>query len=281
MMILAFNRWMSARFARRLRPGALGVRMGLVLALAFGLSASNPASQSQASPQDKGTETPDEAPTGFNNSTNGFEDQNAFDKDRSTFEEVENITPDGLGPVYNATSCVSCHQNPVSGSSSQVSELRPGHLEPDPDRPQRLIFVEAPGGSLIHQRAIDAAAQEHVPLDENEAPDRRVRTLRISTNTLGNGFVEVIPDEVILNIRRAQPAGLKGLPVVVPVVVRGRIGPDGGFTFALQCQVRPVAHQVPETSSDRARASRSRLMRHGANADKERVDRAAGPRLAP
>ena len=30
--------------------------------------------------------------------TNGFEDQAAFDKDRKTFEEVEEITPNGLGP---------------------------------------------------------------------------------------------------------------------------------------------------------------------------------------
>ena len=55
-----------------------------------------------------------EAPTGFDNKTNGFiKDQAEFDKDRETFEEVEAIN-DGLGPVYNATSCVSCHQNPVS-----------------------------------------------------------------------------------------------------------------------------------------------------------------------
>jgi CxxC motif-containing protein (DUF1111 family) len=167
---------------------------------------------------------PEEAPTGFNNSTNGFEVQAAFDKDRQKFEEVEAI-PDGLGPVYNATSCVICHQNPVSGSSSQVAELRAGHHQPDPKNPKKVIFVEPPGGSLIHQRAIDAAIQEHV------RPEDEVRTLRISTNTLGNGFVEVIPDEEILKVRRQQPAGLKGLPVLVPVVVRGTKGADGTFEF--------------------------------------------------
>ena len=42
-----------------------------------------------------------EAPTGFDNKTNGFiKDQAEFDKDRETFEEVETID-DGLGPVYN------------------------------------------------------------------------------------------------------------------------------------------------------------------------------------
>ncbi|HMC65010.1 MAG TPA: di-heme oxidoredictase family protein, partial [Gemmataceae bacterium] len=155
---------------------------------------------------------------------NGFEDQAAFDKDRKKFEEVEEIS-DGLGPVYNATSCVSCHQNPVSGSSSQVAELRAGQHKPHPKDPKKVIFVEPPGGSLIHQRAIDAAIQEHV------RPEDNVRTLRMSTNILGNGFVEVIPDEDIKKVRRGQPAGLKGLAVAVPVAVRGKKGADGESQF--------------------------------------------------
>jgi CxxC motif-containing protein (DUF1111 family) len=53
----------------------------------------------------------------------------------------------------------------------------------------------------------------------------------MSTNTLGNGFVEVIPDEEILKIRRQQPEGLKGLPVLVPVVVRATKGTDGELAF--------------------------------------------------
>ena len=166
----------------------------------------------------------EEAPTGFTNTSNGFEDQDAFDKDRKTFEEIEEPR-DGLGPVYNATSCVSCHQNPVSGSSSQVSELRAGHIKKDPKDPKKQIFVEPPGGSLIHQRAIDAAAQEHV------RPEDETRTLRMSNTILGAGFVEVIPDEDILKVRNKQPAGLKGLAIAVPVAVRGKKGDDGQFTF--------------------------------------------------
>src|SRR5205814_567778 len=70
----------------------------------------------------------------FDNITNGFETQAKFDEDRTKFEETEAIK-DGLGPVYNATSCVSCHQNPVSGSSSQISEIRAGKFGPDPNNP--------------------------------------------------------------------------------------------------------------------------------------------------
>src|SRR5262249_2790959 len=204
---------------------ALGVcSMALMLAISTVFGPNNPANGSEAAAQPEAAAAPEEAPTGFNNSTNGFEAQDAFDKDREKFEEVEEIA-DGLGPVYNATSCVSCHQNPVSGSSSQVAELRAGHHRSDPSDPRKVIFVEPPGGSLIHQRAIDAAIQEHV------RPEDEVRTLRMSTNTLGNGFVEVLPDEELLKIRRGQPEGLKGLPVLVPVVVRGKQGADGEIQF--------------------------------------------------
>jgi hypothetical protein len=79
--------------------------MALMLAVSVAIDANNPANGSQAAPQDAGTDKPEEAPTGFNISTNRFEDQQAFDKDRETFEEVETIS-EGLGPVYNATSCV-------------------------------------------------------------------------------------------------------------------------------------------------------------------------------
>ena len=42
--------------------------------------------------------------------------------------EREDIA-DGLGPVYNAQACAECHQNPVSGATSQITELRAGTLD--------------------------------------------------------------------------------------------------------------------------------------------------------
>ena len=100
-----------------------------------------------------------EAPAGFDNQTNGFAPQDQFDADRATFNEREFIS-DGLGPVYNAQSCNECHQSPVTGAVSQVLELRAGHFNSN-------NFIDHPGGSLIHSRAIDAGAQESI-LDGNE-----------------------------------------------------------------------------------------------------------------
>src|SRR5262245_21718018 len=66
-----------------------------------------------------------DAPSGFDDQTNGFISQSAFDKVREAFEE-RRVRETGLGPVYNAESCAACHSNPVSGGISQILELRAG-----------------------------------------------------------------------------------------------------------------------------------------------------------
>src|ERR1700683_2005722 len=75
------------------------------------------------------TSQPGEAPTGFDNKSNGSVDDATHQTDQTNFEEVEDLA-DGLGPLYNAQSCRECHQNPTSGGASQVTELRVGHLGP-------------------------------------------------------------------------------------------------------------------------------------------------------
>jgi CxxC motif-containing protein (DUF1111 family) len=132
-----------------------------------------------------------EALAGFDNRTNGMVTQTDFNTLRAVFEERDEIA-DGLGPVYNAQSCAECHQNPVTGAISQITELRAGHME-------GTTFVEAAGGSLINDRAINAAIQERVPGSED------VRAFRASTNTLGDGFVEAINSNTIVALANAQP----------------------------------------------------------------------------
>src|SRR5947209_7202189 len=148
------------------RPHALVVAAFLTATIAF-LASLTSAVEGQSGPM--------EAPAGFDNLTNGFLSQADFDAAKATFEERDQIA-DGLGPVYNAQGCVECHQNPVTGAGSQISELRAGHVS-------NGNFVDAPGGSLINDRAINAAIQERVPGAEN------VRTFRMTTNAHGDGFV--------------------------------------------------------------------------------------------
>jgi len=161
-----------------------------------------------------------EAPTGFDNQPNGLIDQATFDADRTTFDEQEEIA-DGLGPVYNARSCGECHGNPVSGGSSQVTELRAGHFDGH-------NFVAHPGGSLINDRAIDPLIQERI-LAGNE-----VRTLRLSPSALGLGYVEAVDDNTLSDLARSEffltGGRVNGLVIKVPVAEAGgtlRVGRFG------------------------------------------------------
>ena len=120
-------------------------------------------------------------------------------------EAGQELIPDGLGPVYNAQSCRDCHQNPIVGAISQVKEFRAGHTNAIGN------FVDAPGGSLINDRAVSAAIQERITTAET------VRTFRTSLNTLGDGFVEAIANQTLTNNVNAQPAAQRGTLIQVAV----------------------------------------------------------------
>jgi CxxC motif-containing protein (DUF1111 family) len=141
----------------------------------------------------------------FTNETNGFESQEQMDLDRTKFDSVEEIA-NGLGPVYNAQACRECHQNPVSGATSQVTELRLGRTDANGN------FVERPGGSLNQDRAIDAAIQERAAAADT------IVAFRASLNILGDGFVEAIADDTFTSIQNGQPTGMKGQIISVPVL---------------------------------------------------------------
>jgi CxxC motif-containing protein (DUF1111 family) len=150
-----------------------------------------------------------EAPAGFDNKSNGVADDATHQADRTKFEEVEQLS-DGLGPLYNAQSCRECHQSPVSGAASQVSELRVGHLGPEghfrnPDIPIANGAEVISGRSLVNDRAIcpnaafpDNEIQEQAPQTET------IRTLRLSLNLLGDGFVEAVSDQTLIDLAEQQ-----------------------------------------------------------------------------
>jgi len=163
---------------------------------------------------------PPDAPTGFDEQTNGHTDQATFDANQEIFDELEEID-EGLGPTFNMRGCGECHNNPVTGGISQVTELRAGHFT-------GTSFVDHPGGSLVHSQATDAALQELV-LDGNE-----VRTFRTSLNTLGDGFVEAIANGTLVGIRDNQPSSVRGTIVNVPVVEAGGFLRVGRFGWKAQ-----------------------------------------------
>jgi CxxC motif-containing protein (DUF1111 family) len=61
-----------------------------------------------------------------------------------------------------------------------------------------------------------------------------IRTFRISTNTLGSGFIEAIANDTLLEIRDNQPAAMRGEAVSVPVLEANSAPRIGRFGWKSQ-----------------------------------------------
>jgi CxxC motif-containing protein (DUF1111 family) len=188
----------------------------LLVVCCSGLIGLGLAGLAQQSAQTPATPEATEAPAGFKTPTlskhpgsksvsNGIPEppNDTFAIDQANFEEREG-NDTGLGPVHNATICADCHQGTGTGGPSQVTEVRAGHLDADGNFVNPTIFINhgkdmITGRSLISDRAICPQAEEHLPPTEN------IRTLRAALNTLGDGFVEAIDDQTLINIADEQP----------------------------------------------------------------------------
>ncbi len=161
-----------------------------------------------------------EAPAKFDTLTNGAVDQDTHDADRDQFEEPV-AAENGLGPLYNATSCVDCHQNPVTGGNSQVSEMRAGHME-------HGVFVNPPGGiSLVHDRATSRQIQQRIPASED------IHAFRMSTSILGLGYVEAVDDQTLLDLAKEEAklsdGRIHGQAIMVPILEAPGVSRVGRF----------------------------------------------------
>lgn len=140
--------------------------------------------------------------------------------DQAQFERRHDASS-GLGPVFNATSCVSCHNNGVAGSASQFTEVRVGHNDANGNFVNPTISINEgaatiTGRSIVNDRAICTQAQEHVPDTET------IKTFRAVLNTLGDGFVEAVGDQTFLTIAANQPGQSNGMiqgeAIMVPIL---------------------------------------------------------------
>lgn len=159
-----------------------------------------------------------EAPAGFTTPTltparslsNGMPEPTGdrFALDQRHFEKRNDIH-DGLGPVYNATACSDCHQNPVTGGPGQMTEVRAGHKDANGNFVNPTVLINdgqssISGRSIVNDRALCPQAQEHTPATET------IRTLRAVNNTLGDGFVEAIDDNTLIAISAQQAQQTNG-----------------------------------------------------------------------
>jgi len=136
----------------------------------------------------------------------------------AVFRQIETVDS-GLGPIFNDSSCVVCHNAPAIGGSSRRTVTRfglttNGHFDP----------LTARGGSLLQARAIDPAFREAFP------PEANTFALRITTPLFGTGLIEAIPDATLIAAATAQTTdGVHGHVSVLNDITTGtqRVGRFG------------------------------------------------------
>src|SRR6266487_2534775 len=122
-----------------------------------------------------------------------------FQAGKEVFQRV--FTPEtGLGPLFNAVSCVECHENPTIGGVGDEIEIHATRFIPpntcDP------LFQE--GGNVIQQKATPLLQAKGVQ-KEQIPPDATAQAQRTVPPLFGLGLVDAIPDATIL--ARAKPRG--------------------------------------------------------------------------
>jgi CxxC motif-containing protein (DUF1111 family) len=100
-------------------------------------------------------------------------------------------------------------------------EFRAGHLV-------NGAFVDAPGGQLIHARGTDSDVVEHISTAET------VKAFRVTTSTLGDGFVEAIANQTLQDNVNAQPLAQRGTLTQVPVTEANNALRFGRFGWKAQ-----------------------------------------------
>lgn len=161
-----------------------------------------------------------------------------FTAGRDEFQDQETVE-NGLGPVFNEASCVTCHDSPVGGTTGRT-ETRFGRgtlMGFDP--------LARLGGSLLQDHAIGGVTigdRKFVFVPEVVPPEANVKALRLTTPLFGLGLVEAVTDAALLELARQQaryaPA-IRGTPNMVQEIPTGaiRVG-----RFGWKAQV-PTLHQ--------------------------------------
>jgi len=151
-------------------------------------------------------------------------DENArFLAGRDTFEEVETVDQ-GVGPVFNATSCAACHGSPAtgggraSGGTTTLLETRFGTITNGAFDPLANL-----GGSLIQTTGIGPFGSCNF-VGETVPQTATIVTQRRTTSLFGLGLVDAVPDQFFVNLAAAQqadPDGVRGSVSMVDNLITG------------------------------------------------------------
>src|SRR5438105_4028699 len=135
-----------------------------------------------------------------------------FEAGRAVFETV--FTPEtGLGPLFNAVSCASCHEQPVVGGGgsndpAEGSEDIEVHATAFHGAGARCDDLAAVGGQVI-QKQVTPALSDVLHITAEPIPAAATDSgHRTTPDLFGFGLLDAVPDAVIL--ARADPLDRNG-----------------------------------------------------------------------
>lgn len=145
-------------------------------------------------------------------------DSATFSAAKANFALVENAS-DGLGPIFNANACGTCHQNGALGGAGQQVEARYGTLT-------NGVFngLANTGGSLRQLFGIGGfnvgGLNCNSGTDANPAPGATIFAGRVTTPTFGLGLVDSLPDSAFDTLANREPTAIRGVvnrfPIALP-----------------------------------------------------------------
>jgi CxxC motif-containing protein (DUF1111 family) len=183
------------------------------------------------------------------------EQRTAFEEGKDAFQEEEGIQ-DGLGPVFNGTSCAQCHFNPVVGGDSNITETRFGTTDKN-----KFDALGDLGGSLIQSQGIDKVickdGASYTFEGEVVPQEAMIKTGRKTTPLFGLGLVDAVPDSTFENLEKK---GGKVNRVLDPVSGERKIGKFGWkaqvsslFVFSAEAYVNEMGITSPFFPAEQCR----------------------------
>lgn len=129
---------------------------------------------------------------------------------KANFAQVENAAADGLGPIFNANACGTCHQNGALGGAGQQIESRYGTLTGG-------VFnsLASTGGSLRQLFGIGGfnigGLNCDSGVDANPAAGATIFAGRLTTPLFGLGLVDSLPDSAFDTLASREPTAIRGV----------------------------------------------------------------------
>jgi hypothetical protein len=168
---------------------------------------------------------------------------NAFEAGLIEFDTILDIT-EGLGPIFNDTSCGQCHSTPAVGGFATTSVTRFGKKASGGNPFDPLENLGGPLQQKSFVGTLDPMCEEVVP------PEADVVVMRQTPHTFGAGLLEALADgDIIANELNPPHAAVSGFARMVQPVEGGpmrvgRMGWKGGvatvFTFSADASLNEL-----------------------------------------